>query len=124
MTLGECFYEYNKRMKIAMSQYLQHVSGTGDKYQRVVSRDTASSWGASDRCGNLLQLPFADYRICDPPTPLFSDITKSVGIDSAGRLYHYFEGRRIFIHDVDGNYRFLAASRDRDIRVEWNGQSS
>jgi hypothetical protein len=124
MTLREYFSEYNKGMEIAMSQYLQHVSGTGDKYQRVVSRDTASSWGASDRCGNLLQFPFADYRICDPPIPLFTDITKSVGIDSGGRLYHYFEGNRIFMNDFDGNYRFLAASAGRDIRVEWNGKSS
>ncbi len=74
----------------AMSQWVQHISGQGEKYQ--VSEKEIPDWAYPVELSLLtgprfLYLPKSEYRLCDPPEQ-WVDVTKRCKVNNYGTLVH------------------------------------
>lgn len=78
-----------------MSEWIQHISGQGQKYKRHPMGDTSISWCVESGFEDYtFKLPLADYVICNPPEA-WKDVTGDCTISSHNPLQYDLPGKSI-----------------------------
>lgn len=57
-----------------MKQYVQHISGQGEKWRVTTGGEFETCWNAISSSGQVFNLPKSEYRLCDPPEE-WEDVT-------------------------------------------------
>jgi hypothetical protein len=78
-----------------MKQYVQHISGQGEKW--LVEGENNFGWIIGDKAGHhyVATLPKSEYRLCDPPE-VWQDVT--------GECVFKTDVKRIFHESSPGSY--------------------
>ncbi len=94
------------------SQWVQHISGQGEKWKVVEARYTGTNtWMAKNADVendnvDLLYLPKSEYRLCEPPEQ-WVDVTEQVTLADSGRDLNHdrCQWRAVPIYNGDSLYR-------------------
>jgi hypothetical protein len=70
---------------MATKQYVQHISGQGEKWE--VSKEWPESWFIEADEENL-QLPKSEYVLCEPSV-VWKDVTEECEVNESGWITHH-----------------------------------